>query len=48
MIFAKHESATFLAHPFAIAFEDGAADVLAFEGEASSLGGKMGADGQPH
>lgn len=47
MFFAKHEGAAFLLHRFAIAVEHGAADVLAFKGKTSSLGSKVGADGQP-
>lgn len=33
---------------FAIAFEQGAADVFAFEGKAAGLDGKVGADGESH
>jgi len=46
MIFPKHESAAFLAHALAIAFEQGSADILPFEGETSGRGGEVGADGE--
>jgi len=48
MPFSQHERATFFLQAFAIAFEHGAANVLAFEGETSGFDGQMGADGEPH
>ena len=39
MVFAEHECASFLLYAFAIAFENGAADVLALEGETSGFDG---------
>ena len=46
MLFAQHEGASLFAHGIAIAFEQGTANVLAFEGEASGLGGQMSTDGE--
>ena len=48
VFFTKHESASFFAHAFSIAFEQCVADVFAFEGKTSGLGGEMGADGRPN
>src|SRR5580698_4808456 len=48
MPFAEDEGATFFLQGFAIAFEHGAADVLALDREASGFGGEVGADGQAH
>ena len=44
--FFQHESATFLLHAFAIAFENGGADVVAFDREMSGFGGEVSAYGQ--
>src|ERR1700692_2960617 len=46
MIFTEHEGNTFFAHRLAVAFEHSSADVLAFDGEPSGLGGEVGADGE--
>ncbi len=46
MTFSQNEGATFLQHGFAIAFENGAADVFALDGEMSGFGGEVGAYGQ--
>jgi len=48
MIFAKYESAAFFTHTLAVAFEQGIADVFAFEGKTSGLGCEMGANSQTH
>ncbi len=48
MLLAEDEGATFFAHAFVIAIEQGVANVLALEGEASGLDGEMGADGEAH
>jgi len=48
MVLPENERASFFAHGFDIACENGAADVFAFQGKASGLGGKMGADGEPN
>jgi hypothetical protein len=44
MFLAEDKSATLLQHGFAIAFEHGGADVLAFNGETPGLDGEMSAD----